>query len=265
MKKIALFLVSICILEISAQNRDTLFADYLFQKGYYQFALVEYERLLYKYPDSITNWEFRIGLCNFYQNQFEQALAQLKNMKSSDKANSDSVNLYAGISALRLNYIDKASSYLEASSIEESSIYKSYISFVKNDHKKAKSQISHIPDSSVNSFKAQGLKQVFDDASTVSKKHYAPAFLLSLIPGLGHVYTGRYGDAAMTAMTVTTGALITSYYAYHKSYGRAYTTGTITGLFYAGGIYGALMSVKIYNRNASNQLQKRAFRIVFGQ
>lgn len=121
-----------------------------------------------------------------------------------------------------------------------------------------------VPAVSPDAFRAQAMVKAVTDASVFRKKQYAPALILSLVPGLGHLYTGRRGDAAMSAITVATGAFITGYYAHHRSRERMYAAGTVTGLFYAGSMYGAVVSVKIYNRTSVRRQRETVEKIVFG-
>jgi hypothetical protein len=139
-----------------------------------------------------------------------------------------------------------------------------YLDFSVRQYAAALDTLKTVPIGSADAFKARALEKAVAEASTFRKKQYAPALCLSLIPGLGHLYTGRRGDAAMSAITITTGAGIAGYYAYHQSRMRAYAAGAATGLFYAGSIYGAAVSVKIYNRSARNRIRETAERIVFG-
>ena len=90
------------------------------------------------------------------------------------------------------------------------------------------------------------------------KKSYAAAGLLSLIPGAGHIYTGRTGDAVYTMLLVGIFGGLTYFYHDNGSSTRAIAAGTFCGLFYSGSIYGALVGVRLFNRAEKAKFQKQA-------
>jgi tetratricopeptide (TPR) repeat protein len=245
---------------------DGSFAGRLFDKKEYGWARVEYERLLFAFPDSSAAplWNYRSGRSLMLVGRFEESLQALSSLPAHDEL-TDSARLHAAICALRLNRVDAARDNLSACRLDFSKVIGAYLDFTARRYSAALDSLKKVPAASPDAFKAQALEKAVTDAARFRKKHYAPALALSLVPGLGHLYTGRKGDAAMTALTVSQGAVVTGYYAYHHSRVRAWTAGAITGLFYAGGMYGAAMSVKIYNRTAARHNRELAERIVFGQ
>lgn len=250
----------------SAVDADEQFAAHLFDNSNYQWAQLEYTRLLFAYPDSnaAPAWHFKRGVCLKNLGRYESSITEFDAAWSLDTW-ADSARLLAAESALRLHNPDLASSVLAPCRLDHAKVLLGYIALKNRDYPGAREKLKMIPVSSTATFKARALEKVVAEAASTRKKHYIPALTLSLLPGLGHVYTGRLGDAAMTALTVSTGAFITGYYAYHQSRVRAWTTGTITGLFYAGGMYGAAVSVHLYNTRAGREWQIQADRIVFDQ
>jgi hypothetical protein len=78
-------------------------------------------------------------------------------------------------------------------------------------------------------------------------KKIAAGALLSLFPGGGHFYAGRYGDGIYSFIIVGTAALL-SYY-YHDRDEKikfAFSLGAAV-LFYGGNIYGGINAVRNYN------------------
>ena len=251
---------------VFALDANEAFAGRLFDKGEYRWALVEYERLLFTFPDSSAAgyWNYRTGLCNLNENRQQNAIAEFKKA-FTDSAIADSARLRAAECALRLHAPDSALSFVSPCKFSLGKVYEGYADFCDADYPAALARLRLVNDSSVASFKARSLEKIIADASSSSKKHYVPAALLAIVPGLGHVYTRRYGDGAMTALTVATGAFVTGYYAWHNARPQAWTIGTITGLFYAGGIYGSIVAVKIYNKETAGNITLRAERVVLGQ
>ncbi len=75
------------------------------------------------------------------------------------------------------------------------------------------------------------------------------AGLLSIVPGLGHVYVGRFGDAFEAFFFTGLFGFLTAY-GWKAGLGRLYyiTGGTLTGIFYFANIYGAVNIARQSNR-----------------
>ena len=263
------YAVIICLLVISpcaASDAQGLFADGLYDKGEYGWAYLEYERLIFAHPDddNLPLWKYRSGKCLMLTKRYDQAVALFSAITPTDRFG-DSASLQASLCELQLKRNNAAASHLVSCRLDYAKIVRGYIGLLSSNYASAIDTLKTVADASPDAFKAHALEKVVVDASGFKKKHYAPALALSIIPGLGHLYCGDKGDAAMTAITVATGALVTGYYAYHKSRPRTIAAGTVTGLFYLGGMYGAAMSVKIYNRKVIREQRDIAERIVLGQ
>jgi tetratricopeptide (TPR) repeat protein len=248
----------------SALEADDRFAASLFDKNEYRWALVEYERLLFAYPDSsaASFWHFRSGECRRAQGQHSKALEEFDAALARDPT-ADSARLFAADCALRLRRVAAARPYLAACRLDFAKVLLAYADFYSRDYPSALKNLADVQEGSPSSLKAHALSKVIETAQTFQGKSYAVAGALAIVPGAGHLYAGRRGDAAMTAITISSGALITGYYAWNKARAQAYTAGTITGLLYAGSIYGALLSVKIYNSALTGKLRAEVERIVF--
>jgi tetratricopeptide (TPR) repeat protein len=249
-----------------AAGPDLSFADHLLDKKEYHWATLEYERLLCAHPDSgaAPLWRYRSALGLLRLGRFEQALVQFS-AATGPNVPGDSARLNAAYCALRLKRYDAAVPLLDSCRLDYSRLLRAWLDFSASRYTAALDTLKAVPAYSADAFKARAFEQEIRDAQSFGKKQYAPALALSLVPGLGHVYAGRKGDGLMSALVVTTGGLIAGYYAYHDSRPRAYVAGTITGLFYAGSIYGAAVSVKIHNRDGVRRSRGAAERIVFGQ
>jgi tetratricopeptide (TPR) repeat protein len=248
----------------AALEADQRFASSLFDKNEYRWALVEYERLLFAYPDSsaASLWHFRSGECHRAMNQHGKAIEEFDAALALDPT-ADSARLFAADCAMRLKRVAVARPYLAACHLDFAKVLLAYADCFSHDYSSAQRALADVPEGSPSSLKAHALSKVIETAQTFHRKSYAVAGMLAIVPGAGHLYAGRRGDAAMTALMVSTGALITGYYAYNKARTQEYTAGTITGLLYAGSIYGALLSVKIYNSAATGKLRAELERIVF--
>lgn len=96
--------------------------------------------------------------------------------------------------------------------------------------------------------KAEGLirqNQAFEELPTKSP---ALAGIMSIIPGLGHVYNGRYIDALL-AMTLTGGSGALTWYTWDRYRSVPWTAvlGTVTLGFYVGNIVNAVVDARHIN------------------
>jgi hypothetical protein len=264
-RRYALIMALPALQVLFAAEPEGTFADRLFDKKEYAWARIEYERLLYRCPGSAeaVRWRYRCARSLMLCGDFNRAALELRAVPESDPL-SDSARLYRAVCALRRNEADTARQLLSSSSLDYAKVLGAYLDFSARRYSAALETLKTVAYNSHDAFTARSLEKTVSDASAFRKKQYGPALCLALIPGLGHLYAGRRGDAAMSAMTISTGALIAGYYAYHQSRARAYAVGAVTGLFYAGSIYGAAVSVKIYNRSAVRRFCLTADRIVFG-
>jgi hypothetical protein len=71
--------------------------------------------------------------------------------------------------------------------------------------------------------------------------------LLSLFPGGGHFYAGRFGDGLYSFIVVGTAALLTYYYHNQDEDIKFGIALGVTILLYGGNIYGGVNAVRNYN------------------
>jgi hypothetical protein len=121
------------------------------------------------------------------------------------------------------------------------------------DFMRARSAFSSIRIISQPDFDTEKLNADLSAHTEIPKKNPITAGILSIIPGGGYLYCGRYQDA-LTAFLVN-GALI--YGAYECFDNDLYALGgMITTLeigFYAGNIYGGVSSAHKYNQSRQNE------------
>ena len=101
----------------------------------------------------------------------------------------------------------------------------------------------------------------------IDPKKKSPLFagiLSAIVPGLGRIYTGDYGEAA--ASLLLTG--IFGYLAYSNFRDgymqRGFIFGLITAFFQGGNIYGSVVSASLYNQNEIEKREKEFFDFYYG-
>ena len=102
----------------------------------------------------------------------------------------------------------------------------------------------------------------------IDPKKKSPLFagiLSAIVPGLGRVYTGEYGDAAASFLL----SGIFGYLAYSNFRDgymqRGFIFGLITAFFQGGNIYGSVVSASLYNQNEIEKREKEFFDFYYGK
>lgn len=256
----------LCIIAAVAGKNNGEFADYLFEKGEYKWAFLEYERLLYSETDSayLPIWYYRCGKSLMHSGRFHEAAERFAAIKRTDPF-SDSSRVLAALCSISYGDYAAARTRLDSVNLDISEIAGAYLDMHANDYVAAHARLRKVSDTSPDAFRARALNQAITRMEQFRPKKYAPALLLSLLPGAGHLYSHNKGDAFMSFAVITTGVLITGYYHHFSSERRAIAAGTVTGLFYLGSIYGAALSVKIYNKKSRRKQHAVAQNILFGK
>ena len=202
------------------------FADYLYSQEDYAAALHEYRRYIFLTDSVGQDVHERIIECLTRLGRYQEAITASQNLNDINKRN-----------------YTKGLIYFTAGELDSSRLYLNLV---------------EIPYQS-DALRIIGLGYAyefrFDYAASYIElpqnkpKYKKPAIgaLLSLFPGGGHFYTGRFGDGLYSFLIVSTAALL-SYYYYDR--GEDIKFGFSLGasiLFYAGNVYGGINAVRNYN------------------
>ena len=203
------------------------FADFLYNGKDYERAAIEFKRLIYEYPDS-TRFYMKTGDCYFNLQKYNDAIKYYKEILG--KKNEDTAAVRIIVSYLLLNLPDSAEFYLGYSN-----------HFMK--YMKALIEVR------------KGNKEYYDYFGRQFHKRKSPviAGLLSIVPGMGKLYSGRKRDACFSVSIIPLFAGLTYYYYTEKQYYTAGLFGIITTVFYAGEIYGGVNSAIRYNKYISEK------------
>lgn len=245
---------------VSAQ--DDSFADNLYQSGEFSAAALEYYRLLFGHLNESRTpfWQYRLGRCKMQSGHPEQAsriLARISDPSWADRARFMQARCY-----LMMERPAIADSVLATTCVEEAPIFRAYACLMQSDFTRADAHLKKVgPQSRLFPASAQ-LRQINDSLAHWKQRSYVVGGLLSIIPGLGHLYANRQADAVSSFLMVGSLGALAGYYAVHGSDLRAAVAGGAAMAFYAGNIYGALVSVKLVNTTGPANLRLRAERLV---
>jgi tetratricopeptide (TPR) repeat protein len=238
------------------------FAEYLEEKKEYLRASEEYQRYLFFTSLSQAEKEkilYKIAHCYQRAKKFSRALNYyqqiIKNPKSSLKEAAHYqialIYFYQGKIQLSLNYLQALQKQTFFSLRMQQLLAGNYLW-----QKKWQLGLSYLsslkPDKKTNKLKSLALK----GASLPLKKVVWAGVLSGILPGLGKIYAGRWGDGFYSFLIVG----VLGWQAWHgfRQAGRNSTRGWIYGtlgtIFYLGNIYGSVMAAKIHNQQKEKLL-----------
>jgi tetratricopeptide (TPR) repeat protein len=243
------------------------FADYLFEEGDYLRAAGEYERWLFfvNSSDKKDAVLYKIGLCFELGSDFGRALEFYRRVSWSSHLHGEA--LY------RVGYLYFAGGQHEKSvlhlrnslqSMEGSTRWRAECLIGVNLMKLGKwgesaklfaSLGKNSQDKELMKTAISFLELANMGSKLPRKKPTLAAFLSSILPGLGKVYTRRAYDGLYSVTILGTTGLL-SYSGFRKD-GVTSTKGCIFGLasgvFYLGNIYGSAISARVYNQRVEDE------------
>lgn len=219
-------LLLICQAELFEPQNMLKFADHLYAQEDHAAALHEYRRYLFLSDSAGEEIYERIIECLTRLGRYHEAIDESENINDINKR-----NYTRGLIFFTAGEVDSSRTYLHRVAIPYESDARRLIGL------------------------GYAYEFNFDEAADYIElpqhkpSYKEPAFgaLLSLFPGGGHLYAGRFGDGLYSFLLVGTAALL-SYYYYDREEDVkfGFTLGAAI-LLYAGNIYGGINSVRNYN------------------
>ena len=245
-------------LTIDAQ-RQFDYASALFVQGDYSAAVMEYRRFIHFFPDDVRvpDAQFHIGLSLLNDHRYKQAIDAFQTVIDSFEASHLAVQSHFKISEAYLVKKDFGAAILALqnlltatsdNNIADKAHYRlGWIYIEMGAWDRAREQFSRIIEPNRIKYDLEQLSYELEQAKQIKRKSPRLAGVLSIIPGGGFAYTGRYQDALMAF--VVNGALIwAAYEAFDNDLPALGTCVTIVGFgFYVGNIYGGVNSAHKYN------------------
>lgn len=236
------------------------YADSLFEANDYLAAIVEFKRFIFFFKDDIRVIiaEYKIGQSYFYNRNYGEALAFFTQIQ--EKADLNEIGFKSGLMVSRiyekLNDIPSAIDTLqdmlsitkEVNQRDKIFYQLGWLYVESGDLKQGRYFFDSITTPGQLSFKINPLSERLDKQKNIPQKSPMIAGLLSVIPGGGYLYCGRYNDALISF--VINSALI---YGAYESFDEDLPVlgGIITFIelgFYAGNVYGGISSAHKYNK-----------------
>jgi hypothetical protein len=240
------------------------FAEYLEKSKQFEFAIQEYERILFMHPE---NDSIRWSVISMYRKagRYGKCVERTEQLYAGKIVFPQPVaKEYASALILDGQY-KKGLAFLKTDSSlppEESSGLYISAELLSFDWKSAKNTLAHYDSlKSLASLKEGPLIEkcrplIVKEEKAKYKKAYLAVGLSAIVPGLGKVYTKDYKDALIGFIIVGSSAF-QSYRGFSKhGTGSAYgwVFGGIALGFYTGNIYGAYKAVQKYNHRLHDKL-----------
>ncbi len=239
-----------------------MFAEHLFREGDYYRAITEYKRIMFMEPDPVIRaWlKLRIGQSYLAGKKYTAAQAVFSELSGDNPI--EKIKQAASFLLGRSYYLD--SRYSQAldefngllSEVHDPEIRNATLFLVACVNIKigaldeAKKVLSQVAANDPLSKRSQLLVSMVDRGKRLPHKSPALAGLLSVVPGLGHVYIGEYevGISAFVWNGMFAYAAIESFR--HRLWGPAVLLSVVELMWYSGTIYGAVSGAHRFNRDA---------------
>jgi tetratricopeptide (TPR) repeat protein len=213
------------------------FADHLYAREDYAAALSEYRRYLFV-ADSGEQYIYeRVVDCLTRLERYSEAISEASNITDHNRR-----IFTVGLIYFTAGALDSSRAYLQSVEVPYDSDARRLIGLgyaYEFNFERAATYIT-LPD------------------NAPAYKKPALGALFSIVPGGGHLYTGRYGDGIYSLFAVGTAALLAYYYHDRdESIKFGFSLGAAI-LLYAGNIYGGINAVRNYNYNMNATYLQRA-------
>ncbi len=223
-----MIIIFIILTQTAPQDSLLKFADYLYENKEYEQAIGEYRRYLFV-VDSIDTAYVRKRIIEGLI-KIEKYGGALKEARRF--SNIDLQRTYLGKIYYYTNQLDSCQYYLEQ--VEDTPCF-----------------------SEAKKFLGLGLAKSFNFSKAsnylvlperrLKKRSSVLAGFLSIIPGLGQIYAGRWGDGLYSLSLISIGGAA-SYYYYSKDEDIKFSiAAAVTSIFYIANIYGAVVAGHNYN------------------
>ncbi|MFT4734839.1 MAG: tetratricopeptide (TPR) repeat protein [Algoriphagus sp.] len=259
----------LCLLFIQAKGQENIydlqnsltFAEYLLESGQTDFAIKEYERVIFLFP---TNPLAQVNLMKAYRlaGRNEDGLLRAEQLFKDISVLPEKHALEYSKLLLNRRAWNKANSFWDLSEnlkSDDKVLMKSTVAIFESKFLEARDQLLTLQDST--NYLGQGYMSISNRALAIKKKSPFVAGLMSMvIPGLGKAYTGDWKDG-IVSLIFTSGLAFQAVRKFNQHGANNYRPWVYTAIgsgFYLGNIFGSVKSAKSKNIKFINGLQHEA-------
>lgn len=249
------------------------YAEHLQQQGRYLLAAAEYQRFAYYFPEDprARLAEFKAGQAYFQAGDTASAISQFQALTKIRELDVVATNAYFMLAECRLKANEPGQALVALHNLMALSrdpalsdrilLRMGWIYIHQLDWEQARQAFERISPEGQKAHQVKELLNALNTSDTLELKSPALAGTLSIIPGLGQFYVGRYEDA-LIAFVVDVGLFWASYESFDNDLNVLGSMLAIVGVgFYASNIYSAVSSAHKYNHASKHrfvdQLQQK--------
>lgn len=249
-------------------NSQLAYADQCFRKQDYKGAAAEYKRFIYFFPDDprADIAAYQTGMSYFLDRSYIQAIKQFADILDQKGPSGKGIpsalmisrcyqKLHNHSAAIEnLLYLGRISADAELD--DTISNHLGWLYLESGDFESARAAFSKIRPDVRDNARADDILAELDRVPQIPQKSPVIAGMLSVIPGGGYFYCGRYRDA-ITACLINGALIYAAYESFEEDlYGIGGIISAIEAGFYAGSIYGGISSAHKYNQARKNAFAK---------
>ena len=253
------------------------FSEHLFKEGDYENALLEYKRFVHFFPNDGRAGSalfqtgvsyFKIGKFSDSIQTFETVIARFSDTPLFEKSHFmiSQCHRRLGEPSLAVNTLHNLIVVTKDTDVKDKAHFESGWLYLEMPWKaesieKARQSFSQVSEENQQKYKVEALITRLDRVQTgidkIPSKNPVLAGSLSIIPGLGQIYCGRYQDA-LISFVLNGGLILAAKEAFDDRNNALGGVISFVGLgFYAGNIYGASTSAHKYNETKRREFIDR--------
>ena len=273
---ILVFISSLVSVRIAAGNTEFGYGIYLYRRGDYSGAIIELQRFIYynKHNPHTPYLQLLLSLSYAQSMQYNNALASLSGLITNlEKApeNEKDNNLLCESLFHRLNILFRQKRFSDFN-VQKEEVYFTCPGFNKKleDYINFMSAAAYIfnlewenalRDLEKSEFNSEELKYLLENelTSVMNHKDKSPVLggMLSVVPGLGHMYAGRFPDGFRSLLINAVFTTLTIFSLKEDMIILGGIFGTIEAVLYISNIYGGVNAV--LQENARYIMQRRDY------
>jgi TolA-binding protein len=246
-------------------DRQFEFAGHYFDAGEYYRAIGEYKRFIYFFPEDTRHEQamYKIGMCYLNGQKFQEAINTLKNLltqfPSTDFKTKARFRISQCFAELKeylraIDSLDRIAATAKDTDISDKAYYRRGWIYLEMDQwEAAEKSFACISSKNREQYRLETLSHEMRQKKELKTKNPTTSGILAIIPGAGHLYCGRYRDAAM-AFLFNSAMIYAAYEAFDHNHD---VLGGIITFFevglYSGNIYSAVNCAHKYNRDVKNR------------
>ncbi len=259
--------------KIDYYSRENMlkFADHLYQEGDYLRAAGEYQRYLFYFPQDADSTLYKIGLCYLRSGKIRKAISFFDRLglKYPESRFRFAASYQIAHSYFLLDRYEDSVQYInrvldeskEADQRGQLQILVAFNRLYQRRWRDAEAILESLSSEDGNlSHVASLLRSRAREGAELQHKNPMLAGLFSaIIPGAGKMYCKQYGDGLYSFILVGTTGLL-AWDGFRENGFRSvkgWLFGSMSGVFYAGNVYGSSIAARIYNRQLEADLLSR--------